>query len=83
MDEVYNAWEFVNKDGSEALVSVVATKRYANEAPVYLKLRGLKEDKTYSLNGSSYLGAALMYAGFLMPEASEEYQSWNFHLKEM
>ena len=40
VDEVYNAWEFARADGSEALVSVVATKLYANEAPVYVKLRG-------------------------------------------
>ena len=82
VDEVYNAWEFARADGSEALVSVVATKLYANEAPVYVKLRGLKEDKIYRVNGERYLGAALMYAGFLMPDASEEYQSWNFHFVE-
>lgn len=82
VDEVYNAWEYVREDKGEALVSVVATKLYANEAPVYIRLRGLKENKMYRINGEKYLGAALMYAGLLMPEASEEYQSWNFHFVE-
>lgn len=79
VDQVYNAWEFSSEDGSEALVSIVATKIYANEAPIYIKLRGLQEDKFYLMDGKRYLGGALMYAGFLMPEASQEYQSWNFH----
>jgi alpha-galactosidase len=79
VDEVYNAWEFTSEDGSEALMSVVATKIYANEAPIYIKLRGLKEDKFYVMDGKRYLGGALMYAGYCMPAASQEYQSWNFH----
>jgi alpha-galactosidase len=79
VDLVYNAWEFVAPDGSEALVSVVATKIYANEAPIYIRFRGLLPDRFYLLDGRRYLGGALMYAGFRMPEASQEYQSWNFH----
>jgi alpha-galactosidase len=69
----------VAPDGSEALVSVVATKIYANEAPIYIRFRGLLPDRFYLLDGRRYLGGALMYAGFRMPEASQEYQSWNFH----
>jgi alpha-galactosidase len=79
VDEVYNAWEFSSEDGTEALMSIVATKIYANEAPIYIKLRGLQEDKFYIMNGEKYLGGALMHAGFLMPAAEQEYQSWNFH----
>ncbi len=83
VDEVYTVWEFTSPDGSEALMSVVANKIYANGAPVYVKLRGLKEDRYYLMNGEKrYLGGALMHAGFRMPEASEEYQSWNFHFAE-
>lgn len=83
VDEVYTVWEFASEDGSEALMSVVANKIYANGAPIYVKLRGLKEEAYYILNGKErYLGGALMYAGFRMPEASAEYQSWNFHFVE-
>ncbi len=79
VDEVYTVWEFAKEDGSEALMSAVATKIYANEAPIYVKLRGLRPDRFYILDGKRYLGGALMSAGLRMPEASEEYQSWNFH----
>lgn len=83
VDEVYNAWEFSKKDGSEALLCVVSTKIYANEAPVYIRLRGLEADSYYRINGETYLGGALMYAGFRMPDASSEYQSWNFHIVQV
>lgn len=82
-DEAYAAWEFAAQDGSEALLCVVSSKIYANSAPGYVKLRGLKEDRYYILNGEQrYLGGALMHAGFCMPYASEEYQSWNLHFVE-
>lgn len=83
VDEVYNAWEFAKDDGSEALLSVVATKIYANEAPVYIRLRGLKPEAYYMIEGKKYLGGALMYAGMRMPDAATEYQSWNFHITEI
>ncbi|MDO4275563.1 MAG: alpha-galactosidase [Eubacteriales bacterium] len=79
-EKAYHAWEFAAPDGREALVSVVAVKVYANPAPVIIKLRGLREDKYYRLNGKSYLGGALMYAGLPLPQPKEEYESWNFHL---
>lgn len=78
-DEAYTVWEFAAEDGSEALMSVVSVKTYANAAPVYVKLRGLLEDKYYVLDGKRYLGGALMYGGFRLPEFTGEYQSWNFH----
>ena len=37
VDEVYTVWEFAKEDGSEALMSAVATKIYANEAPIYVE----------------------------------------------
>lgn len=78
-DEAFTVWEFAAEDGSEALVSAVSVKTYPNAAPVYVKLRGLLEDKFYVMNGERYLGAALMYGGFRLPAFRGEYQSWNFH----
>lgn len=83
VDEVYNAWEFAKEDTSEALLCVVATKIYANEAPVYIRLRGLDPNAYYLVDDKKYLGGALLYAGLRMPEASTEYQSWNFHIKKV
>ena len=79
VDEAYTAWEFAAEDGSEALVSVVSVKTYSNAAPVYIKLRGLQEDRFYLLDGERYSGGALMYGGFRLPAFSGEYLSWNFH----
>lgn len=78
-EEAYTAWEFASEDSSEALVSVVSVKTYANAAPVYVKLRGLKEDQFYLMEGKRYLGGALMYGGFRLPAFRGEYESWNFH----
>lgn len=75
----YAAWEFVSLDQKEALVSVVASKVRTNDPPSRLLLRGLKENSIYILEGKEYTGGALKYAGLPLPEAKEEYQSWNFH----
>lgn len=79
-EKAYHAWEVCAPDGREVLVTVVAVKVYANPAAVVIKLRGLKEDKYYLLNGKRYLGGALMNAGLPVPQPEEEYQSWNLYL---
>lgn len=79
-DSGYCVWEFAAEDGSEALVSIVAERIHPNSAPLYVKLRGLAEDKYYVLDGERYLGAALMNAGICIPKADYEYQSMNLHL---
>ena len=76
----YAAWEFVSEDGNEALVSVVASRVRANDPGVRIRLRGLKENQMYLVNGVEYPGGALMHGGILLGEAKKEYQSWNYHI---
>ena len=76
----YAAWEFVSEDGNEALVSVVASRVRANDPGVRIRLRGLKENQMYLVNGVEYPGGALMHGGILLEEAKKEYQSWNYHI---
>ena len=76
----YAAWEFAKEDGSEALVSVVASRVRTNDPGVRIKLRGLKENQMYLINGVEYPGGALMHGGLLLEEAKKEYQSWNYHI---
>lgn len=76
----YAAWEFVSEDGNEALVSVVASRVRANDPGVRIRLRGLKENRMYLVNGVEYPGGALMHGGILLEEAKKEYQSWNYHI---
>ena len=83
-ERYYSAWEFAALDKKEALVSVVASRVRANDQPARVLLRGLQENGIYLCDGKEYTGGALMYAGFPLPEAKQEYESWNFHflLKE-
>ncbi len=83
-ERYYSAWEFAALDKKEALVSVVASRVRANDQPARVLLRGLQENGIYVCDGKEYTGGALMYAGFPLPEAKQEYESWNFHflLKE-
>lgn len=78
-EEAYAVWEFADQSGEKALLSVVSTKSYANQAPVFVKLKGLCEDKWYQVNGSSecYQGSALMNCGWRLPRTEYEYQSFN------
>ena len=56
------------------------------EAPIPVSYTHLDVYKRqiYLCDGKEYTGGALMYAGFPLPEAKQEYESWNFHflLKE-
>lgn len=79
-EERYCVWEYVKEDGSEALVSIVATRVCGNAPADYVKLKGLKEDGHYRINNrkETYLGSALMNGGWKLPKAKEEYEGWNY-----
>ena len=59
------AWEFVNEDKTQALLTVL-TKFYKGEHNAFIKLKGLDPEKYYRLNtnGEVFSGALLMNAGF-------------------
>lgn len=78
--EAYHAWAFVSEDQSEALVNVISTRSVPNAAPGYLKLRGLKEQERYVLDGKEYPGSVLMQGGLLLPKPQREYEGWQMHL---
>ena len=63
-NEFHVAWEFVSKDKSEALVTVVQMKRAYNEFFI-LRLSGLDKEKIYvdEETDDEYSGAYLMNAG--------------------
>ncbi len=78
------AWQFVAKDKSEALLSVVTLDNHGNAPIQYVKCKGLKPDASYKAEGSEmiYNGNALMKAGMPIP-LSPEYQSLQLHFKEI
>ena len=78
-------WEFVSEDQSEALVNVVAANVQANAPFPYLRLKGLKEETVYRLEGSDLCltGAALMYGGYTFEIFSGDYPAVQLHFVEM
>ena len=83
-ESLFCAWEVVKPDGSEALACAVRYESDACTAPEFLKLKGLCENKWYTVNDSKekYLGSALMNAGIKIPYNFFTYPSTLFHIKE-
>ena len=66
----YTAWSYVSKDQRKASLSVIYTDLHGNPKPVRVKLKGLKKDASYDVDGTVYTGAALMRGGLLIPKPS-------------
>ena len=79
------AWMFVSEQQDHALVSVVRLMAEANQATVYVRLRGLKPDTVYleEQSGRQYSGAALMHAGIPLPPFTREYEAYQFAFTEL
>ena len=79
------AWMSVSEQQDHALVSVVRLMAEANQATVYVRLRGLKPDAVYleEQSGRQYSGAALMHAGIPLPPFTGEYEAYQFSLTEL
>ena len=84
MDEIA-AWMTVSEEQDHALVSAVRLRAEANQAAVYVRLRGLKPDAVYleEQSGRQYSGAALMHAGIPLPPFTGEYEAYQFAFTEL
>ncbi|MCI9598694.1 MAG: alpha-galactosidase [Firmicutes bacterium] len=83
----YTAWEYVDPEKKEAIVSAVFTDLHANPKIDILRLRGLDPGREYRvwLDGEEqgiYTGTALMRAGIRLPIPKENYDAYQFYLKE-
>lgn len=79
------AWMSVSKEQDRALVSVVRLMAEANQAAVYVRLRGLKPEAVYleEYSGKQYSGAALMHTGIVLPFFKHEYEAYQFSFVEL
>lgn len=79
------AWMSVSKEQDRALVSVVRLMAEANQAAVYVCLRGLKPEAVYleEYSGKQYSGAALMHTGIVLPFFTHEYEAYQFSFVEL
>ncbi len=80
--EAYHGWEFAAEDGSEALLCIVALQIHPNGPGRWMRLKGLKQDGIYLVDGQEYPGDVLMNGGLLLPRATEEYESFRIHIVE-
>lgn len=80
----FAAWEYVSEDKKEALMHLVTLNNHCNNPTNYVYFCGLNPQYDYRdmETGKRYNGGALMYAGMPLPEAWNEYQSWQVYLKQ-
>ena len=79
------AWQFVSKDGTESLVSVVTEDISIIDKNSYVKLRGLEKDAFYEIEetGQVLSGAALENIGLLLPNTQPQYSAFVYYLRKM
>ena len=79
----YTAWSYVSKDQRKASLNVIYTDLHGNPKPVRVKLKGLKKDASYDVDGTVYTGAALMRGGLLIPKPACNYDSYMVCIHEI
>ena len=81
----FEAWMFVSKDRSEALVNLVSRHSRANGPFPFVRLRGLDPDAAYRLDGMerTMTGAALMYGGYVFEQLFGDYPARQLHLERV
>ena len=81
----FMAWEFVAKDQSRALLTIVKTDAEGNMLPVHTKVCGLAEDKLYrcSLDQEVRHGRTWNRAGLTLHQVLEEYESIRVEFTEV
>ncbi len=61
------AWQFVNPEHTETLVTLIQLRNKAFQPQMHLKLQGLIPDSLYKLDGKCYTGGQLMKIGLPVP----------------
>ena len=81
----YFGFMVVAKDKSEALLTVFRSLGKPNDETKYFKVRGLDENKTYSVSGfeSTFKGSTLMRIGLPCELPKGDYESTTYTFKEV
>lgn len=84
-NHLYDAWEVVDKDKTEALVTYIQVLARPNHHSRHLRLKGLDEEKWYQIEGTEkvYKGEILMYAGLNIESLWGDYKGKLIHLTEV
>ena len=80
----YEAWQFVSKDRSESLLTVVITRLTVNGPQEYVRAKGLDPDALYRIEelDITLSGSALMNAGLPVPREVPDYSSFQYYFKK-
>ncbi len=80
--DFYDAWQFVSRDGSEALINMVVNSPQPNSVLIHVRLKGLDPNGISPIEGEDrqLVGAALMYGGYTFPLVNGDYPSMQVHL---
>ena len=81
----YSAWNFVTKDRSQALLTVVMTDTHGNDKVHYIRCRGLEDDALYSCRetGAVLSGRILRLIGIPIPILPGEYRAFLYHFERI
>lgn len=79
----WHSWQFAAEDGSEALLFAVSLQIHPNGPGCWCRLKGLKKNSLYMVNGKKYPGDVLMNTGLPLPNARTEYESIRLHITEI
>ena len=84
-NDLFDAWEFVAKDKSEALLEYVQVLKEPSVFEQRIRLKGLDKSKTYrhEQSGKLFSGAFLMNNGFHIPNMWGDFQSYIAHFVEV
>ncbi len=83
-NRMYDCWEVVSKDKSEALVTFIQVMNRANSRSRNIKLRGLNPGKQYKIKGTEkvYYGSTLMNAGIQIQNPWGDFRGQLIHIVE-
>lgn len=69
----FASYEVVSKDGLDGFVVFTQILSPSNGRSTRIRLRGLRPERDYRMNGKAYPGDALMNGGYLFPYRREDY----------
>ena len=81
-NERYDSWMIVEKTKKKALVFYVQGMAAANGKSRFVKLKGLKAQSRYRIDGKEYSGSVLMQAGIKVAQEFGDFKSRIFLVEE-
>ena len=79
------SWLLVSEEQDQALLTVVATATHGNAPLIHVRFKGLDPAALYELREDDLVrsGAALMNAGYTLPQLTGDYPAFRLHLKRV